>query len=569
MNTRMHRRVFLRGLGGAVVAAPFLSSVWERKAKGASANPKAFIAMFTHYGCITTKFFPAKLTGTLAASDFTNSIAPLAPYAAKILIPRGLRAMNEWEQGNSGGAGKGRGQGNDPHLNPCGSYFTLQPVTPNSNDPFSFSQDTKFNAKAVGSSLDQVMAQQLSSSGTPLFMRVGNSGGTAGEGSMSNISYLKAAGAAATAAANPYPGLGTPQQVFSALTGLFGSGTTTAATYAATRGQRVSDLVKGDLEALKRFDMSADDKNKLNAWEALLNSVGTVMTGGNQCTSGLATMLEATSANVTKAGAAAGSGDVLSNMVTSDLDGADMYSVMAVLSAVCNYNPVIFLKYPPNFYFKGLGITDEAHNLSHRLSNANMSGTCVAGALTKLQTIDKYYATKFAKLVGMLDGIKNPDGTTLLDNTVTTWFNEMSDGNAHNLNNLPIIQAGGCAGYFKVGQTIQLDTGAGSTNAKATDWPGNSESQCTDGGTDMQSNGLTQATGTPATVGQAPINKYFYNIMNAMGVKADSTGFPAKGGTAPVTKFGYSDLTTDFTGGLGAVQGATIHDPGEFTALKP
>ena len=48
----------------------------------------------------------------------------------------------------------------------------------------------------------------------------------------------------------------------------------TAATYAATRGQKVSDLVKGDLDALKRFDMSADDKNKLNAWEALLNSAG-------------------------------------------------------------------------------------------------------------------------------------------------------------------------------------------------------------------------------------------------------------------------------------------------------
>ena len=119
----------------------------------------------------------------------------------------------------------GRGQGNDPHLNPCGSYFTLQPVTPNSNDPFSFAQDTKFNAMPVGSSLDQVMAQQLSSSGTPLFMRVGNSGGTKGESPQSNISYLKAAGAAATAAANIYPGLGTPQQVFSALTGLFGSGT--------------------------------------------------------------------------------------------------------------------------------------------------------------------------------------------------------------------------------------------------------------------------------------------------------------------------------------------------------
>ena len=36
-----------------------------------------------------------------------------------------------------------------------------------------------------------------------------------------------------------------------------------------------------------------------------------------------------------------------------------------------------------------------------------MTGTCYPNALTLLQTIDTYYASKFAKLVGMLDGIKN------------------------------------------------------------------------------------------------------------------------------------------------------------------
>lgn len=565
--TMIHRRVFLRGLGGAVVAAPFLSSVWERQARGqaAAAAPKTFIAMFTHYGCVTTKFFPAKSHGALSAADLTNSLTPLKPYAAKLLIPRGIRAMNEWTQSNSNGGG--RGQGNDPHLNPCGTYFTLQPVTPNSNDPFSFSQDTKFNAKPVGTSLDHVMAQQLSPSGTPLFMRVGNSGGTRGESPQSNISYLKAAGSAATAAADIYPGLGTPAQVFSALTGLFGSGTPmTADTYAAVRGKKVSDLVKSDLEALKRFDMSADDKNKLAAWEALINSVGTTIVASNQCTSATATMLEATSANVSAAGSsgAGSSSDALTNKVTADLDAADMYSVMAVLAAVCNYNPVIFLKYPPNFYFKGLGITDESHNLSHRLSNANMSGTCVANALSKLETIDTYYATKFAKLVGMLDGIKNPDGSTLLDQSAAVWFNEMSDGNAHNLNNLPIIQAGSAGGYFKVGWSINVDN---ANTGSATLSQGNSEAQCADGTTMGQVNGLTQQTGTDAKVANAPINKYFYNLMNAMGVKADATGVPAKGGSAPVSKFGYSDLTSDFDGGLGA-KPASIHDPGEFTALK-
>jgi hypothetical protein len=550
-------------MGGAVVAAPFLSSVWERQAKGqAAAMPKSFIAMFTHYGCVTTKFFPTKSNGALAASDFTNSLAPLAPYYSKLLIPRGIRAMNEWTASNNGTGG--RGQGNDPHLNVVGSYFTLQPVTPNTNNPVSFDMATKFNAKPVGSSLDHIMAQQLSPNGTPLFMRVGNSGGNSGETPQSNISYLKADTAAAGDAAAIYPGLGTPGMVFSALTNLFNKGPMTADTYASTRGKRISDLVKGDLDNLKRMDMSADDKNKCDVWESLINDVGTIMTS-KACTSDLATMLGATQANVNAAGSGGLGSDVLTKKITSTLDGADMYSVMAVLSAICNYNPVIFLKYPPNYVFSGLNIPEEAHALSHRLDSANMTGTCYPNALNLLRTIDTYYATKFANLVGMLNGITNSDGSTLLDSTATVWFQEMSDGNAHNLNNLPIIQAGGAGGYFKTGWTVNVDT---TNTGSATLTPGNSESQCADGGTTGQVNGINQSTGTPAATANAPINKYFYNIMNAMGVKADSTGFPAKGGTAAVSKFGYSDLTSDFNGGLGAVAGATIHSQGEYTALK-
>ena len=87
-----------------------------------------------------------------------------------------------------------------------------------------------------------------------------------------------------------------------------------------------------------------------------------------------------------------------------------------------------------------------------------MTGTCYPNSLTLLQTIDKYYTSKFAKLVGMLDGIKNSDGSTLLDSSAAVWFNEMSDGNAHNLNNLPIIQAGGLNGYFKTGWAVNVDT---------------------------------------------------------------------------------------------------------------
>jgi hypothetical protein len=168
LNFPLSRRIFLRGLGGAVVAAPFLSSVWERAAKAqgmpiANGAPKRFIAMFTHYGCVTNKWFPTKTHGPLTADDLMpTSLAPLAPFASKLLMPRGIRSMNEWT------ANMVRGQGNDSHTQIAGSFFTCQPVTPNSNMPFSFEQATKFNAKPVGPSLDHVMAQQLSPKGTPL-----------------------------------------------------------------------------------------------------------------------------------------------------------------------------------------------------------------------------------------------------------------------------------------------------------------------------------------------------------------------------------------------------------------
>ena len=39
--------------------------------------------MFTHYGCITNQWFPAKSHGPLTADDLMpTTLAPLAPFAA-------------------------------------------------------------------------------------------------------------------------------------------------------------------------------------------------------------------------------------------------------------------------------------------------------------------------------------------------------------------------------------------------------------------------------------------------------------------------------------------------------
>jgi len=549
MTNYMNRRILLKGLGGAVVAAPILTSMFEKEARAqaASAISKRVIIMFSYYGCITNNWFPQKLDGDLVAADLMGtSLEALAPYTKKLLMPRGMRTMNEWTANNKG-AGKGRGQGNDSHTQCAGTALTLQPVIPNSNDPFSFNRATKFDAMPIGKSLDHVMAAQLSPNATPLYMDVsGQSKVTA----QAAISY-KDKGTIFSAV--------NATQAYMQLTGLFKTGTPmNADTWEAVKGKKIADIVKGDLDRLKSKDMSKVDKEKLNAWVELINDVGVAVAAG--CNMGLSDMLGASKKLATGSG-----GDVVTRKIVDGMDNADLYMAIAALSAACNANPVILLRMPNNFVYSGLGINADSHNQSHRLGDASMMGPCVKDAVNNLKKIDSYYASKFASLVKYLDSIPEGDGKTVLDNSVAFWMNEHSDGNAHNMNNTPLIQAGSGGGYFKQGKIINLDTTSGGT---ATDFLGRSLSQCVDGAP-QTSDGVSQGTGTVAKFGNMPINKYFCNVMTAIGMKADASGFPAKDGPASeVTHYGYSDKTEDFAGGDGAVADHKIHDPGGYTALK-
>jgi hypothetical protein len=544
----LNRRIFLRGLGGAVVAAPFLGSLFERSARAEPTVPKRTIVMFTHYGHITNKWFPNKLDGELTASDLAStSLGPLAPFASKLLMPRGIRTMNEWTAENKG-AGHGRGQANDIHTQLLGSALTCQPVTPNSNDPFNFNSATKFYCMPVGPSLDHVMAKQLSPGGVPLLLSVS---GMKRSYAQEAISYQSA-----ETLFDPL----NATDAFSKLTGLFNPGAATNAdSYAIAKGKAVTDLVKDDLSSLARQDMSKADKNKLAAWMALTNDLGKVV--ATQCNQGLVDKLGA--ANPINS-TASNDSDILTRRINDSMDNADLYSAIAALAATCNANPIILLKYPTNIAFTGLGIPSDSDNLAHRLDSANMVGPCADDVINKLLKIDVYYAQKFANLVRMLNDISEGD-KTVLDNSVAVWMSECSDGCARNLNNATIIQAGSGGGYFKTGRFIDVDPGSGATPEIML---GRSMSQCTEG-TDMMVDGISQATGTDPKYGNAPVNKYFCNIMNAMGIMAGGDGYAAQGGpNSEVSHFGYSDLTTDFCGGAGAVPDARIHDPGGFDRLK-
>lgn len=539
MNKHFNRRLLLRGLGGACVAAPFLGSLGSRGARAQSLQPpRRLIIMFTHYGCVTSRFFPTKSHGALTEADLApTTLKHLAPYVDKLLLPRGIRAMNQWSLEVD------LGQGNDSHYH-VGSFFTCQPLSPNQDDPLSFDTATLFPPRPIGPSLDHVMAQQLSADGTPLLIAVGNNYDTAS----SAISY--------SASETQYRGW-SASKVFSTLTGLFRGGVNSSSdTYQAARGKSIIDLVRGDLDSLQRIDMSQADRTKLEAWKALLDDTGRAIRGCNTDTAAGLGLSEASVAEATRGTA---DSDVLTHRLEgTSIDGADLHSNLAVLAALCNANPVIVLKYPATYLYRGLGLTTEAHGLSHRIGTAGMGGDCLPGVIDMLLSIDDYHARKLAHLANMLRSFEEGDAT-LLDNTATVWFQEQSDGAAHNLNNLPIVQLGSAGGYFKTGSAVNVEDGS------ATLTPGNSELECTASTTD-KINGVDQKTGTDNALANAPINKYFCNLMNALGVKAGADGFPAPGGVAEVTSFGRYDRTQDFVGGT--KNPPLIHDPGEFTALR-
>ena len=144
---------------------------------------------------------------------------------------------------------------------------------------------------------------------------------------------------------------------------------------------------------------------------------------------------------------------------------------------------------------------------------------------------------------------------TLLDNTATVWMQEMSDGNSHNLNNLPILQAGSCGDYFKVGQAVNVE------GAKTNLTVGHSDDDCKNGQSPFQT---LDSLGTPPDQATMPINKYFCNLMNDIGVKAGADGFPAKGSTQEVTHYGKYDDSALYN----TSQPAQIKNPGEYKELR-
>jgi hypothetical protein len=105
--------------------------------------------------------------------------------------------------------------------------------------------------------------------------------------------------------------------------------------------------------------------------------------------------------------------------------------------------------------YRNIEVPEGHHDLSHHGGDAAKQA--------KLRKINRFHMEQLAYLLEKLDGIKEGDGT-LLDNTMIVYGSGISDGNAHNHDNLPVLMAGRGGGTIKTGRHIKYPKDTPMTN---------------------------------------------------------------------------------------------------------
>ena len=490
----MQRRTFLRGLGGVAVALPFLEALAPRRARAAT-PPKRLAVFFCCNGVNMERFWPKTPYGALTPESLMGTgMEPLASYAPKLIVPRGIHLVPRgWGRDPAGG---------DDHAKGMGHRLTAA-ANQNSQERY-----------ASGPSLDHVVAASINPSGKgPLNLMVGYRANDV----LGSISYTSAGQQAI-----PFQD---PWKAFKDWSGATAPGATAAGTTAvgaantngsgdalmdltARRRRSVLDLVKSDLDSLRNSSVLGQaDRAKLDMHLTSIRGLETSMVA-----SGIA-------------GGMSGCG--LPGSRTQEISAIDPKNVtrdteyqtignmqldVLALALACDQNRVVTLQWGsgaggPIFSWLGMGADDvntkyNHHKLSHGATSDSATSPNLPADQWKsaLYSIDQWYMQSFKGLLDRLAAYSEPGGS-VLDNTAVCYMNDLGDGLGHNWMDLPNIIAGGAGGYFKLGQYVKLTQG--SQTANDTDAPSNMLLT-----TLANAVGAKQKDGSPITnFGSAPTGK--------------------------------------------------------------
>jgi hypothetical protein len=99
-----------------------------------------------------------------------------------------------------------------------------------------------------------------------------------------------------------------------------------------------------------------------------------------------------------------------------------------------------------NRAYKFIDVPEGHHDLSHHGSDPKK--------LEKIKKINTFHVEQVAYLMGKLKGVKEADGTTLLDSVMMVYGSGIGDGNRHNHDDLPVLLLGKGGGTIESGRHL-------------------------------------------------------------------------------------------------------------------
>jgi len=403
MTTPRTRREFIRDVGIAAAAAPFIGNLPSIAFANQQRRKQRLVIMFSPCGVVQNTFWPDS-AGDLADMTLKESLSPLEPFKNRLLTLHGV-------------CDRVRGDG-DAHMRGMGCLLTGVELFPGNVQGGS---DTPAGW-ARGISIDQEIKNHLQSDAATR-TRFGSLefGVLVPNRADTWTRMVYAAGN------RPIAPIDDPYQMFARLYGRMRD--------QATVGS-VLDDVRGDLQRVASV-ISADDRRLLEEHTTFVREMERDLQANRNVQHATPPALEPNVRNDA------------SNMPRNSRMQIDLM----VNSFVADFTRVATLQYTNsvgNARMSWLGVTEGHHELSHRPDTDRESQE-------HLTRINKWYAEQMAYLARRLSETPEPGGTgSLLDNTTIIWTNELGKGNSHTLDNTPFIMVGNGLDY-RMGRSLRYN----------------------------------------------------------------------------------------------------------------
>jgi hypothetical protein len=396
---------------GTLVALPALESVGPARALASSAAAASPLRMAFYY--VPNGAHMATWTPTTEGADFAlpATLEPLAPFRDKLMVLTGL--THDKARPNGDGPGD--------HARALAAFLTA-------SQPY---KTSGANIR-VGISVDQLAAQRVGHETRFASLELGLEKGAQAGNCDSGYSCAYSSNVSWKSPTTPVAKEVDPRLVFERLFAGDNVGATNEARARRQKYQKsILDFVLEDARGLQG-ELGMADQRKL---EEYLTSV-------REIEQRIGRAEQVSRVELPKIAQPEGIPQAYEDHARLMLD----LQVLAFQGDVTRISTFMFANDSSNKNYPQIGVTDGHHDLSHHGRDEAKQ--------EKIAKINRFHMEQFAYLVEKLQSVPEGDGT-LLDHVMLCYGSGLSDGDAHNHDDLPVLLVGGGNGTLQPGRHVR------------------------------------------------------------------------------------------------------------------